>query len=253
MQQPSLNVAIFEDEVDTAKQIAQLLHKFAPTFHIVGHGKNIDECQALIRDHQIDLILSDIQLGPDVIFDSLPELVNFEGSIVFISGFNHFAVQSFELNAINYILKPIEEGAFEKMIARVEANLINKQTDQVQHMLQHLDEKTSGNKRISFFSKDGLVIKKLSDILYFKSDSNYTEVHFQNQEKLLITKTILHFEKLLNDYGFFRTHQSYLVNLQYLKLFNREECYVQLEDGKSIPVSHRKKSDLTQVLSNLVL
>lgn len=253
MSKKQFRVAIFEDELETAREVARLVKKYAPGYTLVGHANTIEQCKQMIANEQLDLILSDIHFGNDVIFDHVTELKDFTGHIVFISGYNNFAVESFELNAINYILKPITETAFEQMIDRVETSQQADSRTKLQQMISNNLEETVGNRRISFYSKDGLVIKRLSEILYFKSDSNYTEVFFSDQEKLLITKTILHFEKLLHGHGFFRIHQSYLVNLQYLKLFNREECFIQLQDGKTLPVSHRKKSELVTAVNSMVL
>lgn len=243
---------IFDDEPASIVQVSFLLGKYAPHWKIIGVASDVSKCRKLLEEQQADVIFTDIHFGEDDVFKVLPELKAFKGDIIFISGDNGFAAQAFELSAVNYFLKPINEDLFksfiDKYIAKPE-QIENKSI--AEFLFQNLSENKNALKKIAFNTVSGYVIKEINDIIYAKASSNYTELSFLNKEKILASKTLLVFEKMLEGYGFFRVHQSYLVNFKYVVKFDSENLQIELSNGEKIPVSNRKRSELLELLKNV--
>ena len=109
------------------------------------------------------------------------------------------------------------------------------------------------DKRISINTTDSVYSIKIKEITYCMSDKNYTELHMKDNSKLLISKTLKDFEILLSEYGFFRVHQSYLVNMRYVTRFAELGLgwNVILDDETKIPVSSRKRDGFLRYMENM--
>ena len=225
----SLSCLIFDDEAAAIADVSFLIGKYAPDWKIAGIASTISDCKKLLKSKTVDIIFSDIHFGNDIVFELLPELNSFKGDLIFISGDNGYATQAFQLSAISYILKPINET----------------------HLFHNLKEEIPAHKKIAFNTSTGYVIKEINDIVYAKSSNNYTEVYFANKEKVFVAKTMLDYEKMLDSFGFFRIHQSYLVNFKYVVRFDTEELELYLTSGEALPVSNRKKTILLEMLRRI--
>lgn len=244
------NCLIFDDEAAALSEVSFLVGKYAPNWKISGIASTIENCKKLLKTQKADIIFTDIHFGKDIIFDILPELKEFNGSIIFISGDNGFATQAFQLSAASYILKPINETHFKETINKFqttdrEALLPTVSNDVLFH---NLSADKGLHKKIAFNTNSGYVIKEVNDIIYAKSANNYTEVYFSGKEKVFVARTMLDYEKMLDSFGFFRIHQSYLVNFKYVVRFDTEELELHLTTGEALPVSNRKKTILLEML-----
>lgn len=241
----NFNCLIFDDEPSSIVDVSFLLGKYAPQCKILGMASEIEACRKLLEKDTPDIVFCDIHFGNDIVFDVLPELKSFKGDIVFISGDNGFATQAFELSASNYLLKPLDEEKFSEFLKGFLHGENRKQrADNVQLLYHNLSEKKLNLKKISFPTKSGFVIKEINEIIHAKSESNYTIFYFRDGEQILATKTLLYYDRIFEELGFFRIHQSYLVNLNYLQKFDSENLQVQVEGNQVLPVSIRRKAAL---------
>jgi two-component system LytT family response regulator len=243
----SLTCIIIDDEPAAIIQVSFLLGKYAQDWTILGFASDITSSKKLLETYKPDVIFSDIHFGDEVIFDVLPELKLYKGSIVFISGDNGFASQAFELSAVNYLLKPLDE---ERFAAFVKSFNVDPQEipvpDSIQLLYHNISEKKLSLKKMSFPTKTGYSIKEMNEIIYAKSESNYTLFHLKDGEKILATKTLLYYDQILEEFGFFRIHQSYLINLNFLLKFDSENLQVEVFENDLLPVSIRRKSALME-------
>ncbi|MGZ4118274.1 MAG: LytR/AlgR family response regulator transcription factor, partial [Bacteroidia bacterium] len=108
------------------------------------------------------------------------------------------------------------------------------------------------HERLALHTQDKIHIVNINDVLRCESNVNYTEFYFSNGKKLLVTKTLKDFEDLLNDQGFYRVHQSHLVNTKYIKEFVKTDGgYLLMNDGSNVPVSTRKRPEVMKMLEEL--
>ncbi len=251
----SKSCLIFDDDPVSLAEISFLLGRYAKDWKISGYASSISDCENLLKTTSVDVIFCDIHFGDKVIFSELPSLREYSGDIVFISGDNGYAMEAFELSAANYILKPIDEDKF--------AVVINKLTSPYESALKFDKEEVlntndlvyynnlSSDKKIAFRTNKGYMIRNVNDIVYIKSNNNYSEFFFPNKEREVVAKSISEFEKILERLGFFRIHQSYLVNFKYVSRFDNESLNLYLNTDDSLPVSIRRKSYLLEMLRNI--
>jgi two-component system LytT family response regulator len=245
----SLSCLIFDDDAAAIAEVSFLIGKYASNWSIVGIASTTEECRNLLKTNIADIIFTDIHFGDEIIFDALPELKSVKGDLVFITADNGFATQAFQLSATSYILKPINEHHFIQALQKYQTTNLGNTITQTNEVLFHnLNESHSSFKKIAFNTNTGYVIKEVNDIIYAKANSNYTEFYFTDIEKILVSKTLLEYEKMLENYGFFRIHQSYLVNLKYMSKFDNDSLQMVLENGEVLPVSNRRKSNLLDIL-----
>jgi two-component system LytT family response regulator len=246
----SFTCLVFDDETSAIAEVSFLIGKYGPNWKILGIASTIDMCKELLKSHKsVNVIFSDIHFGNEIIFDVLPELNSFKGNIVFITGDNGFASQAFQLSATDYILKPINEDQFNKSLRKFENIMVGENFVPTNDILYHnLKTENLEFKKIAFNTSSGYVIKDICDILYAKSDNNYTQFFFTDNEKAYVAKTLLDYEKMLSKFGFFRIHQSYLVNFKHVVRFNTDVLELQLSNGENLPVSFRKRTLLLEML-----
>lgn len=245
----SLSCLIFDDDAAAIAEVSYLIGKYASNWKIAGIASTIENCRELLNTHTVDVIFTDIHFREGVIFDLLPELKIFKGDLVFVSADNGYAAQAFQLSATSYILKPINENHFIQTLQKYKVVYENKVPAPSNDVFfNNLTETQPAHKKIAFNTNTGYVIKEIEAIIYAKANSNYTEFYFTESEKLLATKTLLEYEKMLDGFGFFRIHQSYLVNFKYVAKFDNDNLLLFLQNGESLPVSNRRKPVLLEVL-----
>ena len=227
----NIKCLIFDDQASAISEISFLVGKYAPNWKILGIASTIDDCRILLQEQQTaNVIFSDIHFGNQIIFDVLPELRQFKGDIIFISGDNSYAAQAFQLSAVNYMLKPINESFFYNVISNYQGVIKERINNAAQEVLFHNLNTNDEKKKIAFNTSNGYIIKQLEDIIYAKANSNYTEFFFTGNEKIITTKTMLEYEKMLTGFGFIRIHQSYLVNFNYVLKFESEHLLLHIKN-----------------------
>jgi two-component system LytT family response regulator len=243
---------IFDDEPSAIVEVSFLLGKHAPSWEILGVSSDIDTCRKLLSRETPDIVFCDIHFGRQIVFDALPELKAFAGNIVFITGDNSYATQAFELSAVNYLLKPIDEEKFIYFLSKYENSKgVNLGHFKSKILYHNLKENSSLLKKLSFPTSSGYEIRQLNEILYAKAYNNYSEFYFSDDKKSLATKTLLLYEGILEEFGFFRIHQSYLVNLTHIISLDTENLQIKLSNGHILPISNRKKGVLLDKIKSV--
>jgi two-component system LytT family response regulator len=248
----SLSCFIFDDEISSISEVSFLIGKFAPSWKVTGTASTVQECRSLMQTQHADIIFVDIQFGELNIFDELPELKNFKGDVIFISEDNGYATQAFQFNAKGYLLKPLIENHFIQILNKFQISNIDKTFNTpIEVLYHHIPEKQIVYNKIAFNTTKGYVIKDVSDIVYAKANSNYTEFLFLDSDKVEVTKTMLEYEKMLNGMGFLRIHQSYLVNFKFVDKFDKDNLQLSVSNGDCLPVSNRRKPILMEILKGV--
>jgi len=244
-----LRTIIIDDELDAITIIRSFLKTYCSDIEIVGEAVNISEAVKMILSSNPQLILLDIQLNGATGFDILDKFSNPNFQVIFITAHDAFALKAFQYNAIHYLLKPIDPNKLVQALNKVRINI---QKDQLyQQRLSNLIQNYQSKKldKITLSTAEGLTFVRLEEILYLQSDVNYTLFFLQNGEKIIVSKSLKDYEKLLPEHQFFRIHQSYLVNIQYVKKVLKEDGgSVLMLSGKQLPISRRKKEAFLNLL-----
>jgi len=240
-----MRTIIIDDERLARTELKKLLQEF-PEIEVIDEAANADEGISKIDSQQPDLIFLDIQMPGKTGFDMLARLEK-TPQVIFTTAYDEFALKAFEVNALDYLLKPVEPKRladavqklhFENKEARPQAEFTNNsiltEDDQV-------------------FVKDGerCWFVKLSDIRLFESVGNYAKVFF-GPNKPLILKSLNALEERLDEKTFFRANRKHIVNL---RMIDKIEPYfnggllLELKGGEKIEVSRRQTVKFKEMMS----
>ena len=247
-----IKAILIEDEKASRDAIINLLQLMSADVEVIGEASNVKDGIRLVNENQFDILFLDIDLPDGTGFNVLESIFNRNFNLVFTTAHNDHAVKAFRYSAIDYLLKPIDPGELNDAIKKV---LEKKKTDSIENKVQLLFENFQQKKfeRMSFSTTEGLEIIPTQDIIYFSAENNYTNVHLKDGKKILVTKTIKVYDDLLSNAGFFRVHQSHLVNLSYvIKYNNADGGSVTLSDNSVVYISRRKKESLLKELKNTI-
>lgn len=238
----SLRTIIVDDSRTLRAELKILLNDY-PEIEIVGEASNIGEAVVLIEEKQPDVIFLDIRLKTENGFDLL-ERTDVTAKIIFITAYDKYALRAFEVNAIDYLLKPIRKDRLSVAISRL-------LPDEVQ------ENKTQ--KRVNYDDVLYLMINrslkfiKVVSLQCIIAEGKYSYIYYGDGKKDLVSKTLLEWENLLPDKYFVRIHRSTIVNFEYVKKVkkcqnNTHEVYIG-DMEKPFIMSRRYAAKLRSVLS----
>lgn len=237
-----LTSIIVEDEETSREILKNYLKKYCPNITVLGEAANVEEALILIRNNDLDLVFLDVEMPYGNAFDLLDKVGDINFETIFVTAYNHYAIDALNAHASYYLMKPISIDELIKSVDYVTE--IKTKEDYLQDQILVPKTNTVAGK-ITIPQLDGFEILNTSDILYCKADDNYTEIYLNNNKKKLVSKTLKYFEEALTNSGFARVHKSYLVNVnEVVKYQKGKGGSVVLSNGKQVMVSASKKSDL---------
>ena len=171
--------------------------------------------------------------------------------IIFTTAFGHFAIEAIKFRAFDYLLKPIDKDELKQTLQRLDAKLHKDHISlKIQTLLHNSEQETNDNKKIVLSNIQGLSFIPISDVIRCQADINYTHVFLKNEKKITASKTLKHFEKLLANHSFFRTHQSHLINLEYTDEYLKKGNTVVMTDKSHVDVSTRRRDAFLKKISS---
>lgn len=232
-------VFIIEDEQYIRDELYFLLDK-RKDITVVGHCATVKEALIILPNIKVDLVLMDIQLEDGKSFEIIENLPAINFNIIFITAYNNYAIKAIKAGAIDYLLKPID---VDELYAALDtfASLKQKKFDiRQKELLLHHTKFNKPLKNIVVKTVDKIYFITLSDIIYCQGQGNYTTLFVKDNLQLISSKPLKDYASLLDNDDFIKTHQSYLVNKNYVSYYDSNGELV-LEDGDRIPVSMRRR------------
>ncbi|WP_420379060.1 LytR/AlgR family response regulator transcription factor [Gilvibacter sp.] len=232
-------VLIVDDEPE-ARELLQHYMEHLPDCELVGCCKNGVEALQIINKHQIDLLFLDIQM-PGISGVELAKSIPASVKIIFTTAHREYAVEGFELMAVDYLLKPISLDRFLKAAYRFIGN-------QPQESESNLDLPIIDKREFIFVRADRKMIKvALSEIKYVESIQDYLKIHTANKS-LVTRETMAQLQQQLPEREFLRCHRSFLVNLRHIDSYTHEQITIK---RKSIPISRSYKEQILEKLQSV--
>ncbi|MDX1909172.1 MAG: LytTR family DNA-binding domain-containing protein [Bacteroidia bacterium] len=251
-----LKAVIVEDEKNSQELLRQLIVEYCPGVTVAAIAGSVAEALEAIRTHKPDLLLLDIELPDGDGFQVLEKWENKDFDVIFTTAYDQYAMRAFKFSAADYLLKPVDIEEFREAVNKVVEKRQSQpvQTDQSQKLEALLQNIRTAQqqplKRIVLPTSNGFTVVNPDVILRCESDRNYTFIFLTDGRRILVSRTIKEYEEMLEDYNFFRVHQSHLINLNYLKNYIRGRGgYVELTDGTTVEVSARRKADFLRRMS----
>lgn len=238
----NLRAIIVEDEQASRDILKKYLEKYCPLVLVMGEASNINEGLELIRNHELDLVFLDVEMPYGNAFDLLEKVGDRTFETIFVTAYNHYAMEALNAHASYYLMKPVSIDELIKAVDYV-VDIKEKENTLQDQVLVPKQPGVVG--KITIPQQDGFEVLETSDILFCKADDNYTEIHLKNHKKKVVSKTLKYFDETLEASNFVRVHKSYLVNVnEIVKYLKGKGGSVVLSNGQEIMVSASKKSGL---------
>lgn len=232
-----MKILIIEDEI-WAQSILDSMLKKQVSKALIKFATNIDEASNAIRYFEPDLIFMDIKLGSENSFEIINQFKETKLNIIFVTSYQEFAFNAFKVNAIDFLLKPVNETEL--------INALNKYLRN-ESLVNKLDK---GKDKLLVYKNDRLIPIEIGEIIKLKAENQYVSIHTQDGKKLISSKPLSHFENELDPQKFVRVHHSYIINLDHiLNIKTGINPFVLMKNEESIPVSRRKKKELLEKFS----
>lgn len=246
-----LKAIIIDDEKRSRMALKLKLADHCPMVEVLGEAADGVEGLALIAALKPNLIFLDIEM-PNMNGLQMAEALGlYNGSIVFTTAYNQYAIKAIKFSAFDYLLKPVDIEELKQTIERLLA--VKKQAAetspeqrfaQLETLVQAIVQKQEFMQRIAVHTLEAVHICEVSSITWLEASSNYTTLHFSNQPKLMASRTLRDFEEMLSPDQFVRVHHGAIINLNFVRRYLKGEGgQVEMKDGTLVDISRRRKEN----------
>lgn len=237
-----IKTIIIDDERLAREGLKGLLKEFSE-IEIIGEAANVDEALELIDKLKPQLLFLDIQMPEKTGFDLLEELIE-TPIVIFTTAYNEFATKAFDVNALDYLMKPIQSQRLREAITKAKKQLSDLEQNKDRGKLGAEDQ---------VFIRDGekCWFVKLSDVRMIESAGNYAKVHFDKYQPL-IHRTLNALDERLSQQVFFRANRQQIINLSYIEKiepFFNSGFLIYMKDGVKVEVSRRQAVKFKEMMS----
>lgn len=241
-----MRAILIDDEKRARLNLSILLDENCPQVEIVAECENLPEGVKAIRKLKPDVVFLDIEMpghsGLELLDFFDENEVNF--SVVFTTAYNEYAIQAFKLSAVDYLLKPINPDELLQAVQRVEKQKMKTEN----YKLLKSSIKSESFEKIAVPSGNLILFLNLNEIVYIKGDGAYSDVFLQDKTKHVVSRNLKNFEEIIcANSSFIRVHKSFIVNLAYVKSFNKSDGgSLDMLNGLQIPVSPEKSASILE-------
>ncbi|WP_299776772.1 LytTR family DNA-binding domain-containing protein [uncultured Formosa sp.] len=242
-----IKAIIVDDEPKAAQSLTWELSNFKEYIKVIKTFTIPEEAITYLNNTPPDCLFLDIQMPTMDGFQFLDKLKNRDFAVVITTAYNEYGIQALKKGAIDYLLKPIDSDDLKETIDRIKkynAKLNN--SAQIEQVLLRFNE--LNNQRISINTDGKLIFIEIADILFVESDGNYSTIFLKDNQKIVLTKKLKEVNAILPEHVFFRIHNSYIVNLNKIKEYIKNEGYVVMQSNHKIPVARQRKADFLEKL-----
>lgn len=242
-----INAILIDDEEDARFMLRNKIESFYnDKINIVAEANGVKSGIESINKHRPDLVFLDIQMADGSGFDLLNQLSEKSFEVVFVTAYNQYAIKAFRFSALGYLMKPIKTDDFVQTVGVILQHF-SKYRSNAEKRLKVLIENYGDDhiiKKIVIPSSKGFDVIAIEDIIKLEGDRNYTDFITKDKTKISASRTIGEYETLLNEYGFFRIHQSTIVNLRYVKGYVKGDGgLVEMTSGEHLQLSRNRKGE----------
>lgn len=244
-----MRAIIIDDERLARKELNNLLENY-PEIEIVDQAVNADEALEKIIQLDPELIFLDIQMPGKTGFELLEELEKVP-KVIFTTAYDEFAIKAFDVNALDYLLKPIQEERLKDTINKVLAVQASALAERAQEGVSEIKQQLGMNDQVFVKDGDRCWFISLKEIRLFESDGNYIKVYFDNV-KPMIHKSLNALDEKLDERSFFRASRKHIINLSWIKTIEtwfNGGLLVQLKGGEKVEVSRRQAARFKEKMS----
>lgn len=247
-----IKALIIDDEKAARFLLRNLLEKkFSEYVSVVGEASDVESGLIAIEEQQPDLIFLDIKMPNGTGFDLLSRLPVNKFEVIFVTAFDSYAIKAFQFSAFGYLLKPLKEKELSVLLEKLcTKQLLEKSKESTEKRVKVLIENYGDDKKVHklvLSNMDGFKVVDIEKIIRLEGDGNYTRFIVSREKDLIASKNLGEYEDLLSDHGFFRIHQSTIVNLRHVTGFQKNDGgHVEMSDGSIGKLSRHRKAEFME-------
>lgn len=246
-----MKAVIVEDEERSRIVLQNLLETYCPEVEVVAMADSVSSGVRELRTHNPDVVFLDVQINGGTGFDVIDKMDHIQSSVIFTTAYDQYALKAFKFSAIDYLLKPIDIEELKTAVRKAtESNQSIVRQYQMQNLLSNL--KNPDEAPVLLVSTiDAVEFVRIGDIIRCEAQGAYTQLFMKDSKPLMVSKVIKEFEFLLQDYGFYRVHQSHLINLKQVRKYVRSENYLLMLDGAQVQLARSRKEEFFNALNKV--
>lgn len=245
--------AVIIDDIDAIRnKNISLIKQYCPNVTIMAEANDVKSGVEIIQKFLPDLVFLDVEMPDGTGFDLLQQLKPINFKVIFVTGFQDFAIRAFRFSAIDYLLKPIDPEDLVEAVKKAEESINKEMLDLKFNSLFTNIEKPKNLQKLVLKTADKLYSVNIEDIVHCESEKNYTTFYLISGLKLVVSTTLKDYETMLSPLGFFRTHQSHLINMIYFDHFIKVDGgSIVMKNKATIPLATRKKEAFLALVDQL--
>ncbi|MBK0381737.1 response regulator transcription factor [Pedobacter sp. SD-b] len=235
-----IKAIILDDELRGSNLLAHKLGRFSSAIRVIANFNDPIVALDAIKELKPDVLFLDVEMPNLNGFQFLEHLGAFNFEVIFVTAYHSYTLEALRVNALDYLMKPIDEDELELAISR-----LIKKTNEREANKKDSPEPANKLIRVALPTAEGVHLVKKAEIVLVEAMNNYSIFHLSGGRKIVISKTLKEFEQKLSDSFFIRINRSNIVNLDYVIKYKRGDGgTLELIDGKEIEVSAQKKEEL---------
>lgn len=241
---------IVDDEPKAVDTLGSALNTFFDNVEIIGKAHSIESAYTQLGSSMPDLLFLDVNMGGESGFQLLEKLGQVGFHVVFVTAHEEYALKAIKFSALDYIIKPASISDLKGVLHKVESRPVHYgENMRVQQMFGNLTTEDKSEHKITLPISEGFEFVKVGRVKYITAEGNYSTFHLKSGSQKIASRNLKYYESLLFSYGFYRIHNSVLVNLSYLRKVSRSAGgTVIMEDGMEFGISRSRKPDFLNFL-----
>ena len=248
MQLQKIKSVIVEDEIAAREALKSYLIKYCPQIEIIGEAQNSKEGIELINSLQPQLVFLDVEMPYGNAFDVLEGCKDVIFETIFVTAFSEYSLKALNQSAAYYLLKPVSIEELILAVNKVQQHLQNKELiNRNKIIVENYKNNKQELQQIILPTLEGFEVAKINEIVRLKGNGNFTDIYFANGTKKMVCRFLKHFDELL-DKPFIRVHKSHIINISYVKAYNKGG-FVTMNDNSDVEVSATYKTDFLNEFS----
>ena len=240
----TLKALIVDDELNNRENLKLALEQYCPSVEVIGLAEGVLAALKMIHAQKPDLVFLDIEMPNGSGFDLLESLPQIDFEVIFVTAYDQYAIRAIKFAAVDYLLKPLDIEELQMAVNKVIDRAGNKesQAQNLEVLRQNMQEQPQ---KLGLPQSDGIDFIEIQDIVRCQSERNYTHFFLKSGKKLLVSKNLGEYVQMLEDQGFYRIHQSHLINLKEVdRLVKKDGGYLLMSDQSQIPIARNRKEGL---------
>lgn len=242
---------IIEDEARARDFLKNLIAEFCPQISVEATAANVEEGVAIINSMNPAIVFMDIEMQTGTGFDVLEQVKERNFHVIFTTAYDHYAIKAIKFSAVDYLLKPINLEELQEAVVKAVNGIEQKaEGNKIEMLIRNLRRPAGEDFSISLSTSEGVEFIQLINIIRLEANGPYTTFFMKDGRKIMVSRNLKEYETLLTEHGFFRLHNSHMINLKEVrKMIKTDGGYAIMNDGSNISISPKRKDEFILLMS----